>query len=75
MPVLVVIQFVLTLGLGLFVAALNVRFRDTAVILEVILQAWFFLTPVVYAVHGFVVRIMGLTPMPHEAREKKKDPA
>lgn len=33
------------------------------------------LTPAVYAVHGFVVRIMGLTPMPHEAREKKKDPA
>ena len=48
LPVLVVIQFVLTLGLGLFVAALIVRFRDTAVILEVILQAWFFLTPVVY---------------------------
>ena len=39
---------VILIGLGLFVAALNVRFRDTAVILEVVLQAWFFLTPVVY---------------------------
>ena len=29
------------------------------------------LTPAVYAVHGFVVRIMGLTPMPHETKAKK----
>lgn len=48
LPVLIVVQFVFTLGLGLFLAALNVRFRDTSVIMEVVLQAWFFLTPVVY---------------------------
>ncbi len=29
------------------------------------------LTPVVYAVHSFVVRIMGLTPLPHETKEAK----
>lgn len=48
LPVLIAVQFVFTLGLGLVMSALNVRFRDTAVILEVVLQAWFFLTPVVY---------------------------
>ncbi len=48
LPVLIVIQLVFTLGVALFVAALNVFFRDTGVIMEVIVQAWFFLTPVVY---------------------------
>ncbi len=48
LPVLVVIQVVLLVGLGLFVAALNVIFRDTAVILDVLLTAWFFLTPIFY---------------------------
>ncbi len=46
--VLVITQAIFLAGLGLFLAALNVRFRDTAVIVEVVLQAWFFLTPVFY---------------------------
>ncbi len=48
LPVLIVIQGILLVGLGLIVAALNVLFRDTAVILEVLLTAWFFLTPIFY---------------------------
>lgn len=31
------------------------------------------LTPVVYGVHSFVVRIMGLTPQPHETKEAKTE--
>ncbi len=48
LPVLFVIQAMLLIGLGLFLAGLNVIFRDTGVILEVVILAWFFLTPVFY---------------------------
>ncbi len=48
LPVLFVIQAMLLIGLSLFLAGLNVVFRDTGVILEVVILAWFFLTPVFY---------------------------
>jgi ABC-2 type transport system permease protein len=39
---------VLATGLGMFLAALFVRFRDTQPIWEVTLQAWFYCSPVMY---------------------------
>ena len=42
------LQVGLTVGLGLLAAALHVFFRDTLQILGVALQAWFYLTPIVY---------------------------
>lgn len=48
LPVIMAVQVVFVIGVALFLATLNVYYRDTAVILEVILQAWFFLTPVFY---------------------------
>jgi ABC-type polysaccharide/polyol phosphate export permease len=48
LPVLFIIQAMLLIGLGLFLAGLNVIFRDIGVILEVLVLAWFFLTPVFY---------------------------
>lgn len=48
LPVLIAIQIVFIMGVALIVATLNVFFRDTAMIMDVVLQAWFFLTPVVY---------------------------
>ncbi len=47
-PVLVLTQVIFLTGLGLFLAALNVYFRDTSMIVEVGLQAWFFLTPILF---------------------------
>jgi lipopolysaccharide transport system permease protein len=47
-PVILAIQFVFTLGIVLALATANVYYRDTAVIMEVVLLAWFFLTPVIY---------------------------
>jgi ABC-2 type transport system permease protein len=38
------------LGLGYLVAALNVRYRDTQHLVEVIMIAWFWLNPVIYSV-------------------------
>jgi ABC-2 type transport system permease protein len=43
-----VVALVMTIGLSLLVAALTVRYRDTAHILEVAMFAWMWLTPVIY---------------------------
>lgn len=54
-PALAVITFGLTLGLGLLMAAGNVFFRDIEYILAIVLQVWFFLTPIIYPIcvpHG-----------------------
>lgn len=50
LPFVMAIQLIFTLGLGLLLATLNVFYRDTGVIMNVILQAWFFLTPVFYPI-------------------------
>jgi lipopolysaccharide transport system permease protein len=42
------LQIALTAGLGFLAAAVNVFFRDTAQINTMLLQGWFFLTPIVY---------------------------
>ncbi len=47
-PVLILIVFGLTFGLGLLVAAGNVYFRDVDYIQGIVLQVWFFLTPIIY---------------------------
>jgi ABC-type polysaccharide/polyol phosphate export permease len=41
-------QFAFTLGLGLILATLNVFYRDTEHIVQLMLLAWLFLTPVFY---------------------------
>ena len=46
-PALIVV-LTLTVGLGLFVAATTVRLRDTQHILEVLMFAWMWLTPIIY---------------------------
>lgn len=51
LPLLLVavpLQVGLTLGLGLLVAAIHVFFRDTAQLLSMLFQVWFYLTPIVY---------------------------
>jgi len=35
-------------GLGLFLSAVNVKLRDTMHMLELVLLAWFWMTPIVY---------------------------
>lgn len=47
-PLLILVQFILSLGLGLLLATLNVYFRDVEQLLGVLLMAWFYLTPIVY---------------------------
>ncbi len=46
---LLVLQMLFTLGLGIFLGTLNVFFRDVAQLTGVVLQFWFWLTPIVYS--------------------------
>lgn len=48
LPVLLVLQGMLTVGLGLIIATLNVFFRDVQHIVTVLLSLLFYLTPVFY---------------------------
>ena len=49
LPLVILIQFVFTLGLAFILSALNVYYRDTPMIMDVLMLAWFFLTPVFYS--------------------------
>ncbi len=48
LPVLMLIELMLACGLSFFISSLNVLFRDVEHMLQVILFAGFFLTPVIY---------------------------
>ena len=48
LPIAVLTQFVLCLGVASILSAANVFFRDTEHILSVVMLAWFFLSPVIY---------------------------
>jgi lipopolysaccharide transport system permease protein len=50
LPVVIVLQMIFTMGVALFLSTLNVFYRDTQVIMEVVMLAWFFVTPVFYPV-------------------------
>lgn len=50
LPVILMIQLMLVLGLGLLGAALNVFYRDIKHILTLLLQLWFYATPIIYPV-------------------------
>lgn len=52
LPVIIALQLVFTLGLVFVLATANVYYRDTGVIMEVVLLAWFFLTPVFYTLES-----------------------
>ena len=47
-PIYIIEIYVLALGLALFLSALNVRYRDTSHIWEIIMQAAFYATPIIY---------------------------
>ena len=63
LPITILIQITFTLGLAFFLATVNVFYRDTQHILGVIIQAWFFLTPVFYPIDTIPqeAHILGIT--------------
>ena len=50
LPVIVLVQAILSTGLAFFLSALTVHFRDLKDLLGNILTLWFFATPIIYSV-------------------------
>jgi len=48
LPIIILEVYILALGLSLFLSALFVKFRDVSYIWDVIIQAGFYLTPILY---------------------------
>jgi lipopolysaccharide transport system permease protein len=71
-PVFLLLAFVTALGVGTWLSALNVQFRDVKYVLPFFIQLWLFVTPVIYPASrvaaklkqmGIPVWIYGLNPM------------
>jgi lipopolysaccharide transport system permease protein len=50
LPLVILAQILFILGMAFFLATANVFYRDTQHIMQVVMQAWFFLTPVFYPI-------------------------
>lgn len=68
LPVILSVQIIFTVGLGIGLGVLNVFFRDIGQMMGVILQFWFWFTPVVYPlsiVPERLVWLLNFNPMYH----------
>ncbi len=66
LPLVMVIEFIFTLGVSLVVSAVNVYFRDVEHIYGILIMAWFYLTPIVYPLNFVPVKYLNylfLNPM------------
>ena len=66
LPLFLLLAVVTALGVGLWLSALNVAYRDIGYIIPFLLQVWFFLSPVVYSasvVPAAFRALYGLNPM------------
>lgn len=52
LPLLMLVTLGLAMGLGLSLGIINVFMRDTGQVVPIVLQFWFWLTPVVYAIQA-----------------------
>lgn len=65
-PVLVFLTFIVAVGCGLWLSALNVEYRDFQYVIPFLVQIWMFVTPVIYPVTLFPEKyrwILSLNPM------------
>ncbi len=66
LPVFLLLAFATSLGVGLWLSALNVQYRDVRYTVPFLTQLWLFATPVIYpssGVHGPWRIVLGLNPM------------
>lgn len=65
LPLLVLMSFMAAVGAGLFLAAVNVKYRDVRYILPFFIQILMFLTPVIYpaSITGKYSKLLALNPM------------
>jgi ABC-type polysaccharide/polyol phosphate export permease len=50
LPFVILVQLFFTLGISFILATVNVFYRDTQIVMEVVLLAWFFMSPVFYSI-------------------------
>ncbi len=50
LPLVILIQTCFTLGIAFFLSTINVFYRDTMMVMDVVMLAWFFLTPIFYSI-------------------------
>jgi ABC-type polysaccharide/polyol phosphate export permease len=69
LPVVLLVQLVLTLGIALLLSSLTVHFRDIRDLLGNLLQLWFFVTPIIYYVNEYprYKHLLDLNPFTHLA--------
>ena len=58
LPIIMIVEYILALGIALLTSALTVYFRDLAYILGLITMAWQFLTPVMYSEEMVPAKLM-----------------
>jgi len=66
LPFVFYLQQILALGIGVLTASLTVFVRDIRQLMDVIMQFWFWSTPIIYVpdiLPDFVQKLMGLNPM------------
>lgn len=66
LPLVMLVEYILALGIALLTAALTVYFRDLEHILGIITTAWMYLTPIMYStdmVPEKLLKIFNLNPM------------
>lgn len=67
-PAIVVLQFLFTMGVCLFISALAVHFRDVQNIIGNLMMMWFFASPVIYSyltISPSIQRFLNYNPMTH----------
>jgi len=75
LPVVILVQYVFSLGFSLLISSLTVHFRDIRDILANLLTFWFFATPIIYPLSfstieksHFLRVLLNLNPMTHIIR-------
>jgi lipopolysaccharide transport system permease protein len=49
-PVFLILELMLALGMGLWLSAINVEYRDFSLLVPLLIQLWLFASPVIYSV-------------------------
>jgi lipopolysaccharide transport system permease protein len=64
-PLIILLMMLLTVGAGMLLAAVNVRYRDVKYVLPFLIQIWLFATPIIYPITMIPARfrpILALNP-------------
>lgn len=63
LPIPIVIEVIFATGIVLFLSTLEVYYRDTHMLMDVGMQAWFFITPIIYPMTSLPteVTLLGIT--------------